>query len=103
VRDLDAPRDTALPPELLTTDARELILGADIVIELMGGLEPAREYVLLALGSGADVITGNKALLATPRPRAVRAGRAGGRAALLRGRGGRRDPHHPPAPRQPRR
>jgi homoserine dehydrogenase len=68
VRDLDAPRDTALPRELLTTDARELILGADIVIELMGGLEPAREYVLLALGSGADVITGNKALLATHGP-----------------------------------
>ncbi|BDZ44229.1 hypothetical protein GCM10025866_01380 [Naasia aerilata] len=64
VRDLDAPRPERIPRELLTTDARELILGADIVIELMGGIEPAREYILLALGSGADVITGNKALLA---------------------------------------
>ncbi|MCU1438635.1 MAG: homoserine dehydrogenase [Naasia sp.] len=65
VRDLDAPRSAAIPRELLTTDARKLILGADIVIELIGGLEPAREYLMLALSSGADVITGNKALLAT--------------------------------------
>jgi len=68
VRDLDAERDVALPRELLTTDARELILGADIVIELMGGMEPAREYIALALSSGADVVTGNKALLATHGP-----------------------------------
>ncbi|MBW1637722.1 homoserine dehydrogenase [Microbacterium resistens] len=65
VRDPDAPRDTELPRELLTTDAEALILGADIVIELMGGIEPARSHVLAAIRSGADVVTGNKALLAT--------------------------------------
>jgi homoserine dehydrogenase len=68
VRDLDAPRSAAIPAHLLTTDARSLILGADIVVELMGGLEPAREYLELALNSGADVITANKALLATYGP-----------------------------------
>lgn len=68
VRDLDAPRTADIPRELLTTDARSLILGADVVIELMGGLEPAREYIELALTSGADVITANKALLATHGP-----------------------------------
>lgn len=68
VRDLDAPRTAELPHELFTTDAESLILGADIVIELIGGLEPAREYILQALNSGADVITGNKALLATHGP-----------------------------------
>ncbi|MBB5633962.1 homoserine dehydrogenase [Cryobacterium mesophilum] len=68
VRDVDAPRTTELPRELFTTDAESLILGSDIVIELMGGLEPAREYILQALNSGADVITGNKALLATHGP-----------------------------------
>lgn len=68
VRDLDAPRPDRIPRELLTTNARELILRSDIVIELIGGIEPAREYILLALGSGADVITGNKALLATHGP-----------------------------------
>jgi len=61
VRDLKTDRGPGIPKELLTTDAEELIVGADIVIELMGGIEPAREYILLALRSGADVITGNKA------------------------------------------
>ncbi|MGN6197747.1 homoserine dehydrogenase [Humibacter sp.] len=64
VREVDAPRRADLPRELYTTDARSLILSADIVVELMGGIDPAREYVLLALTSGADVVTGNKALLA---------------------------------------
>ncbi|MEV8273991.1 homoserine dehydrogenase [Microbacterium sp. NPDC077184] len=68
VRDLDAPRETEFPRELLTTDAEQLILGADIVIELMGGIEPAREYLLQAIGAGADVVTANKALLATHGP-----------------------------------
>ncbi|MDN3311495.1 homoserine dehydrogenase [Microbacterium oryzae] len=68
VRDLDAPRDVDLPRELLTTDAESLIVGADIVIELMGGIEPARTHILTALNSGADVVTGNKALLAQHGP-----------------------------------
>jgi homoserine dehydrogenase len=65
VRNLDSPRDVELPRELLTTDAEQLIVGADIVIELMGGIDPARAYVLQAINSGADVVTANKALLAT--------------------------------------
>ena len=68
VRDPDAPRRADLPRELFTTDAHSLILSADIVIELMGGIDPAREQVLLALTSGADVVTGNKALLAEHGP-----------------------------------
>jgi homoserine dehydrogenase len=68
VRNPDAPRDVDLPRELFTTDAEELIVGADIVIELMGGIEPARDQILLALSSGADVVTANKALLATHGP-----------------------------------
>ena len=68
VRNPDAPRDADLPRELFTTDAETLILGADIVIELMGGIEPARTNLLQAIGSGADVVTANKALLATHGP-----------------------------------
>lgn len=68
VRDVDAPRDVDLPRELFTTDVESLILGADIVVELIGGLEPARTHVLAALNSGADVVTGNKALLAVHGP-----------------------------------
>jgi len=64
VRDLKATRSPTIPPNLLTTDAESLILGADIVIEVMGGIEPARTYITQALQSGADVVTANKALLA---------------------------------------
>ncbi|MFY9304343.1 MAG: homoserine dehydrogenase [Rhodoluna sp.] len=64
VRDLKTKR-SGFPKELLTTDAESLILGADIVIEVMGGLQPAKDYILLALNSGSDVITANKSLLAT--------------------------------------
>ena len=65
VRDLNSKRAEGVPADLLTTDAESLILGADIVIEVMGGIEPARTYILQALNSGSDVITANKALLAT--------------------------------------
>ena len=68
VRDVDAPRETDLPQELFTTDAESLIVGADIVIELIGGIEPARTHLLQAINSGADVVTANKALLATYGP-----------------------------------
>ncbi|MBP3034731.1 homoserine dehydrogenase [Arthrobacter sp. zg-ZUI100] len=64
VRNPDAPRDTDLPKDLFTTDAEKLVEDADIVIELMGGLEPARSLMLHAIGHGASVVTGNKALLA---------------------------------------
>jgi homoserine dehydrogenase len=68
VRDPKAKRDTEIPAELITTDAESLILGADIVVELIGGIEPARTYILQALHSGADVITANKAVLANHGP-----------------------------------
>jgi homoserine dehydrogenase len=64
VRDLKTKR-AGFPRELLTTDAESLILGADIVIEVMGGIDPAKDYIKLALNSGADVVTANKSLLAT--------------------------------------
>jgi homoserine dehydrogenase len=68
VRNPDAVRTPYIPEHLITTDAEALIHGADIVVELMGGLEPARTYILQALNEGADVITANKALLATSGP-----------------------------------
>ena len=49
---------------LLTTDVAQASTNADIVIELIGGIEPARTLVLAALTHGAGVVTANKALLA---------------------------------------
>ncbi len=68
VRNLDAPREGDIPTNLLTTDAEALVQRADIVVELIGGLEPARTLILQALNAGADVVTANKALLATHGP-----------------------------------
>ena len=64
VRDIKAKRSADIPQNLLTTDAESLLTGSDIVIELMGGINPAHEWIKKALNSGADVITANKALIA---------------------------------------
>jgi len=68
VRNLDAKRDVELPRELFTTDAETLVKDADLVIELLGGIEPARSLILTAIQNGACVVTGNKALLAQDGP-----------------------------------
>ena len=68
VRNVDAPREADLPHELFTTDADALVKDADLVIELMGGIEPARTLILAAMRNGACVVTGNKALVAKDGP-----------------------------------
>ncbi|MFJ6536326.1 homoserine dehydrogenase [Paenarthrobacter sp. NPDC091711] len=68
VRNIESPRDVELPRELFTTDADTLVKEADLVIELMGGIEPARSLILTAIQNGACVVTGNKALLAQDGP-----------------------------------
>jgi homoserine dehydrogenase len=68
VRNVHTKRDVDLPQELFTTDADTLVKDADLVIELMGGIEPARTLILSALRNGACVVTGNKALLAQDGP-----------------------------------
>ncbi len=101
VRNIDSPRDVELPRELFTTDAETLVKDADLVIELMGGIEPARSLILTAIQNGACVVTGNKALLAQDGPHTLRRGRQGRRPAVLRSRRCRCDPHPAPYPRQP--
>lgn len=63
VRDTSKARE-GLDRNLLTTDIDAVIDCADLVIELMGGLEPARSAMLKALEAGKTVVTGNKAVLA---------------------------------------
>jgi homoserine dehydrogenase len=59
--------DRGVPVELLTDDIEELAArdDVDIVVELMGPVEPARKAILCALEHGKSVVTANKALLAT--------------------------------------
>lgn len=68
VRHPDARRDDIVDPDLITDDPLELVRDADLVIELMGGIEPARTVVLEAMAAGASVVTANKALLAAHGP-----------------------------------
>jgi homoserine dehydrogenase len=51
-------------PNLLTTDSKSLVKNCDILIEVMGGIEPAKSLILGAMQNGASVVTANKALLA---------------------------------------
>lgn len=68
IADLDLERDRGVVVDrgLLTTDAEQVINdpGVDIVVELIGGYEPARSFILKAIENGKQVVTANKALLA---------------------------------------
>ena len=66
VRDATRDRGVAIPAGVLTTNPSQVIddPNIDIVIELIGGYEPARELILAAIARGKHVVTANKALLA---------------------------------------
>ncbi|MEY2432425.1 MAG: homoserine dehydrogenase [Acidimicrobiaceae bacterium] len=66
VRDASKARSVALPDGVLTTDASSVVgdPGIDVVVELIGGIEPARSLIIKALEAGKPVVTGNKELLA---------------------------------------
>lgn len=67
VRDKNKSRGIDVSKELITTDFNE-ILNDDsikIVLEMMGGIEPAREYMLQCMDKGKHIVTANKMLLAT--------------------------------------
>jgi len=78
VRDTSVERDPVIPRDMLTSDVDALISQADLVIELMGGIEPARTHILQAIASGASVVTANKALLASHGPELYEAADAAG-------------------------
>lgn len=66
VRRLGLARDVDLDESLFTTDAEALVSrdDVDVVVEVIGGIEPARSLILQALDNGASVVSANKALLA---------------------------------------
>ncbi|HET7738788.1 MAG TPA: homoserine dehydrogenase, partial [Tepidiformaceae bacterium] len=70
VRDLDKPRGVSLPPGLLTTDVESVIAdpSVDIVVEVIGGEEPAGSFVRSAIRAGKHVVTANKELIAKSGP-----------------------------------
>jgi homoserine dehydrogenase len=66
VRDLNRPRPIPLSEDLLTSDAAAVVANPDVdlVVEVMGGLEPARSLILAAIEAGKPVVTANKAVIA---------------------------------------
>ncbi|MDH5674468.1 MAG: homoserine dehydrogenase [Myxococcales bacterium] len=66
VRDLERDRGPHVPAQLLTREVERVVEAADvdIAVELMGGLDPAGDYVQRALAAGKSVVTANKALIA---------------------------------------
>ena len=65
VRNIERPRDAAFDRTLLTSDVEEFLeTEADVVIEAIGGLDPARHIAQTVLGRGQPLVTANKLLLA---------------------------------------
>jgi homoserine dehydrogenase len=66
VRNLARDRDVPLPASAFTHDALEVVTDSsiDLVVEVIGGIEPARELIVEALKAGKPVVTANKELLA---------------------------------------
>jgi homoserine dehydrogenase len=66
VRDLQRPRPLSLPPQCLVTNPEAVVddPAVDIVVEVMGGVEPARSLILRAIEAGKSVVTANKAVIA---------------------------------------
>ena len=74
VRDLGKPRTVEVDAQLLTTDASDILEDSEIsvVVELMGGLEPAYQYIQAALEAGKHVVTANKAVIAAHGARLIK-------------------------------
>ena len=66
VRNMSRDRDVQLPEGLLTRDAHAVVSdpSIDLIVEVIGGIEPARELIAAALAAGKPVVTANKELLA---------------------------------------
>src|SRR5690606_1097184 len=78
VRSLETERDPVVPRELLTTDAESVVAGSDVVVELLAGVQPARDLLARAVAAGTPVVSGNKAVLATSGPELYEAAEAAG-------------------------
>jgi len=64
-KDINSKRNVAVDKSLLTTNAKEIIDDPqiDVVVELIGGIQPAKDFIVEALNKGKSIVTANKALL----------------------------------------
>ena len=80
VRDISRPRDIDLPPGLLTANAADILADPDIhiLVEVMGGTDPAESYLKQALSAGKHVVTANKEVMAKSGPELLEFARENG-------------------------
>ena len=80
MRDLERPRPVDLAPAVLTTNATAVVTdpAVDVVVEVIGGIEPARSLILQAIASGKSVVTANKAVIARHGSEIAAAAKAAG-------------------------
>ena len=80
VRDLGKPRSPNLPPGMLTTNPEDILGDSDIhiLVELMGGTDPAVGYMEQALSAGKHVVTANKEAVAKHGPALVSLAKSNG-------------------------
>ena len=66
VRSIDKPREVSLSGAMMTTDLDAIVNDPEIeiIVELLGGLEPARSLILQAIAAGKHIVTANKAVIA---------------------------------------
>ena len=66
VRSLNKQRDVAIAPDLITDNLESIVNdpAIDIVVELIGGIEPAKSLILKAIANGKHIVTANKAVIA---------------------------------------
>ena len=71
VRDAAKPRAAAVTKDLITTDVEDILSNpdVDVVVELMGGQDPALDYILRSISAGKHVVTANKEVMARHGPR----------------------------------
>src|SRR3989442_15928598 len=97
VRDLKRDRGLKLPQGVLTDNPASIVKdpNIDIVVELIGGYEPAKDLILRAIARGKHVVTANKALLAGHGAQSYETGRRGmvRHGFLRKGGGGRSSVH----------
>lgn len=79
-KDPRRPREIRLNPHILTNDVHKILRNPDIqiVVELIGGIHPAKEFILEAFRAGKHVVTANKALLAECGEEIFQAAKASG-------------------------
>ena len=85
VRDVSRPRDVDLPEGLLTANAEEILADPDIhvVVEVMGGTDPAENYLRQALAAGKHIVTANKEVMAKSGPELMALARENGASLLF--------------------